>query len=302
MPKPETLADAIEAFRAKLEADGRSPLTVDAYCRDLRLLARVLVRIAGIDCVAVDAGVLNLALGDSEVLCDAKGTPKAPATIHRLKAATKGFFAWLLDEGSIASDPARKVRLNRLPRGTPAFLTETEKKRLLKELKGRTGFADMRDRVMVEVFLGTGIRLAELVALDVDDVDLDAKHLHIRRAKGGDAQVKFLKTTLRTLLRSYLAERRKHAPEDISALFLSNRDDRLCARQVANRLGVWLRRAGITKDLSPHALRHTFATHLYGRTGDLLLVQRALGHRDVTTTQIYTHLSDTALEDALERL
>jgi integrase/recombinase XerC len=88
----------------------------------------------------------------------------------------------------------------------------------------------------------------------------------------------------------------------MEALFLSNRDARLCQRQIANRLAHWLRKAGIEKDLMPHGLRHTFATHLYGATNDLLVVQRALGHRDVSTTQIYTHLVDGQLEEALERL
>jgi integrase/recombinase XerC len=303
MQKPETIPDAIAAFATRLEADGRSPLTVSAYSRDLRLFARVSARVTGTGAVAsLDSAAISRALADPEMLRDPKGRAKAPATIHRCKAALKAFLAWAFEEHIVEQDHGRSIRLGRIPRGTPAFLTESEKKRLLKELKGRTTFADLRDRAMVEVFLGTGIRLAELVALDVEDIDLDAKHLHVRRSKGGDPQVKFLKTSLRTLLRSFLVARRRHAPGDCSALFLSNRTQRLCARQVANRLGVWLRRAGIAKSLSPHGLRHTFATHLYGRTGDLLLVQRALGHQDVATTQVYTHLVDGALEDAIELL
>ena len=134
------------------------------------------------------------------------------------------------------------------------------------------------------------------------DVALDAKHLHIRQAKGGAPQVKFLKTGLRTLLRGYLTERKKRGSGDCQALFLSARETRLSQRQIANRLAHWLGKAGIDKQLSPHALRHTFATHLYAKTGDLLLVQRALGHRDIVTTQVYTHLVDGALEEALESL
>ncbi len=86
------------------------------------------------------------------------------------------------------------------------------------------------------------------------------------------------------------------------ALFLSNRGERLCERQVPRRLQYWLAAAGIDKKLSPQALRHTFATHLYSRTGNILVVQRALDHRDLSTTLIYTHLVDGELEDALERL
>lgn len=138
--------------------------------------------------------------------------------------------------------------------------------------------------------------------LDLDDVDLDAKHLRIRRAKGGQPQIKFLNTHLRGILRTYLLWRKKHGGADCHALFISQRGTRLSPRQVGYRFAHWLQKAGIEKPITPHGLRHTFATRLYSRTGDLLLVQRALGHRQVATTEIYTHLVDGALEEALERL
>jgi integrase/recombinase XerC len=190
-----------------------------------------------------------------------------------MKAAVRAFFAWASEAGVVDDNPARSIRMHRLPRKLPVFLTTAEKKRLLKELKGRTDFSALRDRAMIEVLLGTGIRLGELAALDMDDIDLDAKHLRVR-AKGNVPQVKFIKTDLRTLLRRYLAERRRHGRPEMEALFLSNRDGRLCQRQIANRLAHWLRKAGIEKELTPHGLRHTFATHLYGATNDLLVVQR----------------------------
>jgi len=89
---------------------------------------------------------------------------------------------------------------------------------------------------------------------------------------------------------------------ECAPLFLSNRDTRLTARQVARRLDAWVKAAGIAKHLGPHALRHTFATHLYAKSGDILIVQRALGHANLSTTQVYTHLLDGALEDAMERM
>ncbi|MHB0998515.1 MAG: tyrosine-type recombinase/integrase [Armatimonadota bacterium] len=143
--------------------------------------------------------------------------------------------------------------------------------------------------------------ISELVNLDIDDVDLDSKHIRII-GKGGVPQVKFLKTSIRTLLRTYLKERTKQSPSNIRALFLSSRVDRISNRQVAFRLSYWLSKAGITKNITPHGLRHTFATTLYSNTSDLLLVKRALGHRDISTTEIYTHLVDSTLEDAIECL
>ena len=295
------LTGATEAFCARLSAEGRSPATIAAYRRDLALVARVAGELTpGIVCRAVTAGLLDQVFSAGAVIESERG-PRSAASLHRMKAAVRAFFAWAVEAGVVDDNPARSIRMHRLPRKLPVFLTTAEKKRLLKELKGRTDFSALRDRAMIEVLLGTGIRLGELAALDMDDIDLDAKHLRVR-AKGNVPQVKFIKTDLRTLLRRYLAERRRHGRPEMEALFLSNRDGRLCQRQIANRLSHWLRRAGIEKELTPHGLRHTFATHLYGATNDLLVVQRALGHRDVSTTQIYTHLVDGQLEEALERL
>lgn len=295
------LTGATEAFCARLSAEGRSPATISAYRRDLALVARVAGELTpGIVCRAVTAGLLDQVFSAGVVIESERG-PRSAVSLHRMKAAVRAFFAWAVEAGVVNDNPARSIRMHRLPRTLPVFLTASEKKRLLKELKGRPDFSALRDRAMIEVLLGTGIRLGELAALDMDDIDLDAKHLRVR-AKGNVPQVKFIKTDLRTLLRRYLAERRRHGHPEMEALFLSNRDGRLCQRQIANRLAHWLRKAGIEKDLTPHGLRHTFATHLYGATNDLLVVQRALGHRDVSTTQIYTHLVDGQLEEALERL
>lgn len=301
VPGPEPLERAVLAFGRRLEAEGRSPNTVSAYLRDLRTLAGVLAaRRPGLTLERVTSTMLDEALTDPAVTTTPDGTQRSAASLHRFKAAVRSFFAWAEETGLVAENPARSVTLRRLPRTPPVFLTEAEKRRLLKELRDRSSAVVRRDRVIVELFLGTGIRLQELVSLDVDDVDLDAKHLRIR-AKGDVPQVKFLKSNLRSLLRRYLAERRRQGTAE-PALFLSNRGSRISARQVANRIKFWLAKAGIDKDIGPHGLRHTFATHLYAATSDLLVVKRALGHRDISTTEIYTHLVDGALEEALERL
>ncbi len=279
LPGPEPFERAVEAFGRRLAAEGRSPNTISAYLRDLRQLSAVLLeRHPGLTPDCVTSALLDEALTSPAVVISTKGTARAPASLHRFKAAVRSFFAWAKETGQVTENPARSVTLRRLPPTMPSFLTEAEKRRLLKELRGRSSKLARRDRLIIELFLGTGIRLRELVNGDVDDVDLAAKHLRVC-SKGGIPQVKFLKSTLRSLLRAYLKE-----------------------RQVSRRLDHWLQAARIDKKLSPHALRHTFATHLYRRTGDILVVQRALGHRDLSTTQIYTHLVDDALEDALERL
>ncbi len=292
------LEQAIDNFAVRLRAQGRSEHTISAYLRDLRCFVRAL---PAVDVRDITPTMIDTALTDPALMCSDDGAPKSAATMHRLKAVVRSFFAWATETGLTDASPARHVATKRLSRTPPEFLTEAEKRRLLKELHDRASPLARRDRVIFEMFLGTGIRVAELVSLDVDDIDLDGKHIRIT-GKGGVPQVKFLKSSLRTLLRSYLQERRRIVSGECMALFVTARGTRLCDRQVAQRLKHWLDAAGITKRISPHGLRHTFATHLYARTSDLLLVKRALGHRDISTTEIYTHLADEALEDALERI
>ena len=302
MAKADSIESAIRSFGCRLEAEGRSPKTVSAYLRDLSRMANVLMmRDPGIKLNGVTSAMIDTALTSPEVTESANGGTRARASMHRFRAAIRSFFAWAEQNRLVRMNPAASLTLHRLPRNPPRFLTEAEKRRLLKVLQDRSSAVATRDRIIIELFLGTGIRLQELVDLDMKDVELDSRHLRVC-AKGGIPQVKFLKSNLRSLLRSYLTKRRRSGDADCRALFLSSRGQRLCERQVARRLDYWLEAAGIHKKLSPHSLRHTFATHLYSRTGNILIVQRALGHRDLSTTLIYTHLVDGELEDALERL
>jgi len=300
---PEEWDSALIGFQRVQQAQGRSEKTQVAYAGELRLLIRVLLhQTPGLQPLDVTSTHLTSALADDAIRITHRGTPRSAASLHRLKVATQGFFTWACQSGLLAENPARNLQTQRLHRKPPVFLSDAEITRLRKTFQGRTGEAVQRDRVILEMFLGTGIRLQELVDLNIEDVDLDTKHLHIRSAKGGVPQVKFLQTHLRGLLRTYLKWRVRQGTDGCPALFISQRDTRLSPRQVAYRLAYWLREAHIDKPLTPHSLRHTFATRLYARTNDLLVVQRALGHRQIATTEIYTHLVDGVLEEALERL
>jgi len=302
LPEPDSIQQAIDGFAIRLRAQGRSEQTVCAYLRDLALFESALDRLyPGSNLSGLTPTMMDAVLADSAIAFSPEGLPKADATMHRMKSALRSFFSWAHETGLTLENPAKSVVTKRLSRRPPEYLTEAEKRRFLKELHDRTSPLARRDRVIFELFLGTGIRLSELVSIDIDDVDLDGKHIRII-GKGGVPQVKFLKTSLRALLREYLKERKRNTSGDCRALFASSRGTRLCARQVAQRLNAWLDKAGIEKHISPHGLRHTFATHLYASTSDLLVVQRALGHRNISTTEIYTHLVDEALEDALERM
>lgn len=302
LPQPDSIQQAIDGFAIRLRAQGRSEQTVSAYLRDLAVFASAQDRLyQDIDLSDITPAMIDTVLTDPTIAFSPEGHPKADATMHRMKAALRSFFSWAHEAGLIPENSARSITTKRLSRKPPEFLSEAEKRRFLKELHDRSNPLARRDRVIFEMFLGTGIRLSELVSLDVNDVDLDGKHIRII-GKGGVPQVKFLRTSLRTLLREYLKERKRNTSGECRALFVSSRGTRLCARQVAQRLKAWLDKAGIEKHISPHGLRHTFATHLYASTSDLLVVQRALGHRNISTTEIYTHLADEVLEGALERL
>lgn len=159
----------------------------------------------------------------------------------------------------------------------------------------------LRDAAIIHLLLDTGIRVGELVGLNLDDID--GKHLHIRRAKGGSPVVKFLPARTRKAIESYTRKERRQLlkSKDSEALFLNQQSTRMNARAVQLLIPVWVERAGISKPVTPHTLRHTFATSLLNKTGNLLLVQKALGHRNVTTTQIYAHVADNQLEQAVER-
>ncbi|MDP8227956.1 MAG: tyrosine-type recombinase/integrase, partial [Candidatus Electryoneaceae bacterium] len=182
----------------------------------------------------------------------------------------------------------------------PTYLTEDEKRTLLKTIRSHKGWHANRDLVIVTLFLHTGIRLSELVNLDIADVNVLEKRITIR-AKGGQIVHRFLNSKVRTALNRYLKKRKRVFVES-KALFISQLEGRITTRQVQRRLEQWVAKADITKRVTPHTLRHSFATSVYARTSNLLAVQQALGHASVVTTQIYAHLLDETLEEALETL
>jgi integrase/recombinase XerC len=292
------LTEAIESFTLYLRSNRRTPATIAAYRRDL----------SGLVAFTDDAEVAGLTrelvhrfVASDAVQLKLDGTPRAPVTINRLKAALRSFGSWLVDMDHLPRNPADRLDIRRCARQSPSTLTDAERKRMSREVASHKGAAAERDRVMLAILLGTGIRLSELVGLDVGDVDLDGKRVRIH-AKGGNTETRFLASDLRRLLRKHLRSR-SEIPFDTPAVFLSNREQRISTRQVQARFQLWLQWAGIDRPgLTVHSTRHTFASRLYGKTRDLVLVQKAMGHRTMEATRIYVHQSDEALEDALESL
>jgi integrase/recombinase XerC len=167
-------------------------------------------------------------------------------------------------------------------------------------LDGQNGSLTRRDRLIFELLLGTGIRLGSLVGLNRGDVDLRTGTLNIRLKGGTEGRV-FLNHALRRLLGQFLKENATQANcAPNTPLFRGQSGNRLSARQIQFRFAKWFQEAEIDRQVSLHSLRHTFATRLYEKTGDLHLVQRALGHRQITTTEIYARVSDGTLRSAID--
>ncbi len=286
------LSTAIRRFDCQLRADGKSPHTQEVYLRDLALFARWLRRDVNIS--TTTPATLARFLTSRIFTHTASGKPKAVISINRSKSALRSFFRFLTDAGYLKANPARLVRSAPASQRPPRVLTQKETRALLATIKKAKTPIAKRDHLMFSLLLGTGIRLSSLVNLNVGDVDLGSGTIRVN-GKGNVERLVFLNRGLKRLSRSYLAPR-----DDIMGpLVLSMRARRIGARQVELRLAYWLELAGITCRCSVHTLRHTFATQLYEKTNDLRLVQRALGHRRVTTTEIYTQLGDADLKCAI---
>jgi integrase/recombinase XerC len=211
-------------------------------------------------------------------------------SIARKLATLRSFYRFCCREGERAANPAAAVAGPRLPRPLTPHLTVDEAFALLDAPAG-DGPLDRRDRAILELFYGAGIRLAELVALDVGDLDL-AEGLVKVLGKGRRERIVPMGGKAAEALRAYLAlrPRLEARGEPQEALFLNHRGGRLGARGVAHRLGRRVGLSGLGKRVSPHVLRHSFATHLLEGGADLRAIQELLGHARLATTQRYTHV------------
>jgi integrase/recombinase XerC len=281
-----------EPFAAYLDwmrARGASAATLRAYTADLRQLGRWLSA-AGI--APEDADTRTLRRYAAHL-----GTLRyAPATAARKLSAVRGMYAWMHDRGAIARSPATLVPGPRKTHTLPATLSAAEVERLLDAPAG-TSPRDLRDRALIELLYGCGLRAAEACDLDVGDVRLDGEHVRVT-GKGGKQRVVPLGGAATTALQRYLARGRpRMAAAPSGRLFVSVRGRPLHPSDVRRSLLRALARAGVA-ERSPHALRHTFATHLLEGGADLRSIQDMLGHASVGTTQVYTHVSVRHLRQA----
>lgn len=284
------ISEALATYLLQLEADGRSVHTRRQYERHIALLVRVR---ADVDVGAVTTTDVARALVSQVITHDADGQPKKATTVNSVRSSLRTFFAWLHDAGMIASNPARLVRRARCGSPPPRGLSDDEQRRLLETLADAKGWEAERDHMLFDLMLGSGVRLASALGLDVADVHLDRGELTLRRVKGDRTERVFLSSRVRAHLAAFINERPP------GPIFISRHGRRLSSRQAQRRLSLWHSRAGAHTGVHPHALRHAFAIGLYQRTGDVLLVKEALGHRSIVSTLIYARVDAQRVRQAL---
>jgi site-specific recombinase XerD len=289
------LSSAIYCFHTQLRADGKSSSTQQAYLCDLNAFADWFG--PGIEVKSITPEIITKYLSSEDFTRTRIGRPKNVVSLNRSKSAIRTFFRFTVDAGYLKRNPGRLIRLARIGPSPPRPIPPSDVKKLLSTMKKHDDVLASRDHAMFTLMLGTGIRLGSLVTLNIADVCFETGTLAVR-SKGRAAQLVYLNTVLVKELRHHLKVLDAHSP----ALFRTRAGRRVQARQIQLRFRKWLRAAGIDRPHTVHSLRHTFATRLYERTGDLRLVQRALGHNQIGTTEIYTQVADSRLSQEVRTL
>lgn len=229
----------------------------------------------------------------------------ARSSIARKLATLRSFFRYLCREGVLQANPAKLVSTPKLPKRLPAHLSVDEIDRLMAS-PARQDAPSARDRGILELFYASGIRLSELVGLDVGDLDLREGLVKVK-GKGNKERIVPVGSKAAAALRRYLERRKELIPESggnpvgPQALFLNRLGGRLSARGVARILLKYLQRSGLGPKITPHGLRHSYATHLLEAGADLRAIQELLGHSRLSTTQRYTHLNLDRLMEVYDK-
>ncbi len=222
----------------------------------------------------------------------------APATLARQLAAIRTLFRFLIREGAATANPAADVRPPKAQRRLPSTLDPDEVAALL---DGSTDDGlQVRDQAIYELVYSSGLRLTEVTTLDTADIDLREGIVRVT-GKGAKDRVVPVGRKARSAIEAWLARRGEYARPEIAALFVGRHGRRLTGRNVQERLRRLARLRGVQRRVHPHMLRHSFATHLLESSGDLRAVQELLGHSDIATTQIYTHLDFQHLARVYDR-
>ncbi len=275
----------LERFLTRLRAaKNYSPHTLRAYRADLGVFIAKFPALepADLDRAHVRRHLAELQSGDA-----------SRATVLRRASSLRSFVKFLRDEGELKRDPFLGVPMPKRARGLPRFLTEAEMRQVLETPAGADP-ASERDRAMIELLYSSGLRRAEIRALNVGDVDVLSGTLRVF-GKGSKERIVPAGGAALSRLRAYL--RSRGGPGDGEPLFVNLRGTRLSEDGVAFVVRRWVRRSSLLKKVTPHVFRHSFATHLLNHGCNIREVQEMLGHANLNTTQIYTHVSLQKLQE-----
>lgn len=303
VPEGTALDRAVEAYLDHLAVErGLARNTLTAYRRDLRrYTAYLAVRGRGAVAEVAEADVRDFVTavrtgGDGAAALSASSTARIVAAVH-------GWHRFCALEGMSARDPSNAVKPPTQPRRLPKAISTDDVERLLAAAGLGDGPVPLRDRALLELLYSTGARISEVVGLDVDDVDLDPQAAAARLfGKGSKERVVPVGSYAREAVEAYLVRARPALAAGgvgTPAVFLNTRGERLSRQSAWAVLRLAARRAGLpgAEQISPHTLRHSFATHLLAGGADVRVVQELLGHASVTTTQIYTQVTPDTLRE-----
>jgi integrase/recombinase XerC len=300
-----SLSRAIDSFQAYVADERRfSPRTVLAYRTDLDRFANFWET----EFAHENAGKTPLSRIDTlavrSYLASLHRAKLSNRSLARHLSTLRSFFRWACREEHLEKNPARGLPAPRIPRTLPRALTLPDTERLLDDtIAGEEGPVPERERALFELLYATGLRVSEAAGLDLEDVDFSARLVRVT-GKGSRERIVPFGETAAEALRDYLPARaalrravEDDDPESGEPLFVNARGGRLTTRSMARLLKRRLRAAGLPEEISPHALRHTFATHLLQAGADLRAIQELLGHASLSTTQKYTHLDAARLRE-----
>lgn len=294
-----TMRQALSEFLDFLAVEkGASSNTIAAYKNDLQQLADFIGTNGSDNWGALDRSRIQ------DFILDLKQRGYTETSVARKVAAVRSFFAFLATEGTVPSNPTEGLSSPRVGKSLPKAMTPNEVDELLEQPSRRSTPEAKRDRAMLEILYATGMRVTELVSLDVENVNLDPRSPYVRcMGKGAKERTIPIHDQALEALAEYLEEARPALVrnKNESALFLNRRGERL------TRQGFWLilkgyaKSANLSADITPHTLRHSFATHMLRGGMPLRNVQEMLGHANISTTQVYTHLDNEHMREVYER-
>lgn len=288
------MTDHIAAYRDYLTEEKHSSAnTLSSYIRDLTQFQSWLLSNGVTDLRKVKKETIN------EYLLHMTHSGKSPATVTRSTASIKSFYAYLLQCGAVKTNPAKSVVAMKVERKFPEILTNREVELFLEQPKcvDEKGF---RDHAMLELLYATGIRVSELIALNREDVNLQAAFLRC----GGEKRERIIPLYPRAVkaLRDYIQTvRPRLAGQEEPALFVNMNGQRMTRQGFWKIVKYYQGKAEITKDITPHTLRHSFAVHLLENGADLRSIQEMLGHADISSTQIYAQIVKQRLQDVYHK-